>query len=150
MGGGVGIEVEATVGLSETGGGVGAVGGGVGGGEGRCEGSGDGLFVVVGGGVGGGLGVFVGFKLGSKDGIALGFIEGLVEGFPEGLAVGCMVGGPIMVIELTPVTVMVNPSKSIASTIAAVPVDEKVVELPRVLMVAAWVGVRFWTMKSTV
>ena len=50
----------------------------------------------------------------------------------------------------TPVIEMVNPSTSMDSTMAAVPLVEKVVVLARDLMLAACAGVMCWTSMSTV
>jgi hypothetical protein len=143
VGDGVGVKFGGRVGVSDTGRGVGAVGRGLGGGEGRCEGRGEGFSVVVGIGVGRGLGSSVGFILGSQDGTKLGFAVGLRVGSPVGLLVGACVGGEIMETEFTAEIVIVNPSDSIAETIALVPVARKVAEFATELMVAACSGVRF-------
>jgi len=107
------------------------------------------LLVEVGNGLGGGVGGWVGFILGSKDGVVLGFTLGLSVGSPVGLLEGARVGGEIMLTEFTEEMVMLYPSKSIAWTMAVVPVALKVAELAIELMEAACVGVRFCTTKST-
>ena len=56
----------------------------------------------------------------------------------------------MMTTVLTAVMLIVNPSRSMASTIAAVPLVSKVVELATELMLAACAGVICWTIMSTV
>lgn len=79
----------------------------------------------------------------------LGFTLGLSVGSPVGLLDGARVGGEIMLTEFTDEMVMVYPSKSIASTMAVVPVALKVLELAIELMDTACAGVRFCTTRST-
>jgi hypothetical protein len=63
--------------------------------------------------------------------------------------VGVRVGGEIILTEFTAEMVMVYPSKSIASTMAVVPVARKVAEFAIELIDTACCGVRFCTIKST-
>jgi hypothetical protein len=92
----------------------------------------------------------VGLRLGSHEGISLGFAVGFLLGVPVGFIEGAIVGGLMMETLFTPDIVIVNPSRSIFSTMFERPVWAKVVELASAEMLAACAGVRFCTMKSTV